>query len=100
MVNYMRKLSGKTKFRVTFLFVSLIIASVVFVSTAFSYVSQIEKTKNEINDLKVTYNDTLSTEEALKDEINKLQDPEYMARYAREKYLYSKKDEIIIKIED
>ncbi len=96
----MRKLSGKTKFRVTFLFVSLIIASVVFVSTAFSYVSQIEKTKNEINDLKVTYNDTLSTEEALKDEINKLQDPEYMARYAREKYLYSKKDEIIIKIED
>ena len=96
----MRELSGKTKFRVTFLFVSLIIASVVFVSTAFSYVSQIEKTKNEINDLKVTYNDTLSTEEALKDEINKLQDPEYMARYAREKYLYSKKDEIIIKIED
>lgn len=96
----MRKLSGKTKFRVTFLFIGLIIASVVFVSTAFSYVSQIEKTKKEINDLKITYNDTLSTEEALKDEINKLQDPEYMARYAREKYLYSKKDEIIIKIED
>lgn len=96
----MRRLSGKTKFRVTFLFIGLIIASVVFVSTAFSYVSQIEKTKKEINDLKITYNDTLSTEEALKDEINKLQDPEYMARYAREKYLYSKKDEIIIKIED
>ncbi len=96
----MRKLSGKTKFRVTFLFIGLIIASVVFVSTAFSYVSQIGKTKKEINDLKITYNDTLSTEEALKDEINKLQDPEYMARYAREKYLYSKKDEIIIKIED
>lgn len=96
----MRRLSGKTKFRVTFLFIGLIIASVVFVSTAFSYVSQIEKTKKEISDLKITYNDTLSTEEALKDEINKLQDPEYMARYAREKYLYSKKDEIIIKIED
>ena len=96
----MRKLSEKTKFRVTFLFIGLIIASVVFVSTAFSYVSQIEKTKKEINDLKIAYNDTLSTEEALKDEINKLQDPEYMARYAREKYLYSKKDEIIIKIED
>lgn len=100
MVKYMRKLSEKTKFRVTFLFIGLIIASVVFVSTAFSYVSQIEKTKKEINDLKIAYNDTLSTEEALKDEINKLQDPEYMARYAREKYLYSKKDEIIIKIED
>ena len=96
----MRKMSSKTKFRVTFLFISLIIASVVFVSTAFSYVSQIEKTKNEINELKVVYDEKLSTEETLKEEISKLQDSEYMARYAREKYLYSKKDEIIIKIED
>ena len=36
----------------------------------------------------------------LKEEINRLQDPEYMAKYAREKYLYSKNGEIIIKIED
>lgn len=50
--------------------------------------------------LEATYNEKLSEEETLKDEINKLQDPEYMARYAREKYLYSKKNEIIIKIED
>ena len=96
----MRKLSGKTKFRVTFLFISLIIASVVFASTAFSYFSQIEKTKKEINNLKETYDEKLTTEEVLKEEIGKLQDSEYMARYAREKYLYSKKDEIIIKIED
>ena len=66
----------------------------------FSYISQILKTRNQIDDLKVTYNERLEDEEDLKDEINRLQDPEYMARYAREKYLYSKKDEIIIKIED
>ena len=65
-----------------------------------SYITQILKTKNQINNLKVTYNEKLDDEETLKDEINRLQDPEYMARYAREKYLYSKKDEIIIKIED
>ena len=46
------------------------------------------------------YNEKLEDEENLKDEINKLQDPEYMAKYAREKYLYSKNGEIIIKIED
>ena len=96
----MRKLSGKTKIRVTIIFISLIIASVVFASTAFSYVSQIEKTKKEISELKESYNEKLTTEENLKEEISKLQDSEYMARYAREKYLYSKKGEIIIKIED
>ncbi len=96
----MKKMSNKTKFRVTFLGISLIIASIVFVTSSFSYVSQILKTKEEINTLNLTYNDKLEKEEELKDEINKLQDPEYMAKYAREKYLYSKDDEIIIKIED
>jgi cell division protein FtsB len=42
----------------------------------------------------------LAEEENLKEEINRLQDPEYMAKYAREKYLYSKNGEIIIKIEE
>ena len=100
MVYNMKRMTTKTKFRVTFLGISLIIASVFCVSSIFSYVSQIIKTQNEIESLKLTYSERLDEEEALKDEINRLQDPEYMARYAREKYLYSKKDEIIIKIED
>lgn len=55
--------------------------------------------KKELDDVFGT--EILAADEAeLKSEINKLQDPEYMARYAREKYLYSKKDEIIIKIEE
>ena len=96
----MKKLSKKTKLRVTFLVICLIIACVFCVSSSFSYITQIIRTKNQIEDLKITYNERLDDEEELKDEINKLQDPEYMAKYAREKYLYSKKDEIIIKIED
>ena len=96
----MRKMSKKTKFRVTFLGICLIIAIVFCVSSTFSYLTQIMKTRNQIDDLRVTYNEKLDDEEELKEEINRLQDPEYMARYAREKYLYSKKDEIIIKIED
>ncbi len=39
-------------------------------------------------------------EDELKGQVNKLQDPDYIARYAREKYLYSKAGEIIIRIPD
>ena len=37
-------------------------------------------------------------EEELNSEIIKLQDKDYLARYAREKYFYSKNDELIIRI--
>ncbi|MBR3116597.1 MAG: septum formation initiator family protein [Bacilli bacterium] len=37
-------------------------------------------------------------EDELKATVSKLQDPDYVARYAREKYLYSKDGEIIIRI--
>lgn len=96
----MKKMSQKTKFRVTFLSIAFIISIVVFVSTAFSYFSQIIRNSKEIDNLKEVYSQKLVDEEKLKDEINKLQDPEYMAKYAREKYLYSKNGEIIIKIEE
>ncbi len=96
----MKKISVKTKFRVTILLLGIIISLVVLVSSGVSYFSQYIKTNNEIAELKEKYNEKLSDEENLKEEINKLQDPEYMARYAREKYLYSKKGEIIIKIEE
>lgn len=34
----------------------------------------------------------------LKADVEKLQDPDYIARYAREKYLYSKEGEFVIKL--
>lgn len=37
-------------------------------------------------------------EAELKVDVEKLQDPDYVARYAREKYLYSKDGEFIIRI--
>ena len=36
--------------------------------------------------------------EELKVDANKLQNPDYVARYAREKYLYSKEGEFILQI--
>ncbi len=37
-------------------------------------------------------------QQALQMDANKLQDPNYIARYAREKYSYSKDGEIILRI--
>ena len=37
-------------------------------------------------------------EEKLKVDVEKMQDDDYVARYAREKYLYSKDGELIIRI--
>ena len=42
----------------------------------------------------------LEEERLYENKIAQYQDPEYFAKYIREKYLYSKKDEIIIRIED
>lgn len=46
------------------------------------------------------YEDLLEEEEVLSSDIIKLQDPDYIARFAREKFLYSKHGEIIIRIVD
>ena len=96
----MRKVSQKTKFRVTFLKIGFIISIVIFGSTLFSYLSQINSNKNEIATLQKKYSEELELEEDYKNQINKLQDPEYVARRIREKHLYSGKNEIVIKIED
>ena len=61
---------------------------------------QINSNKNEIATLQKKYSEELELEEDYKNQINKLQDPEYVARRIREKHLYSGKNEIVIKIED
>ena len=42
----------------------------------------------------------MDEETALKSEVTKLQNPDYVARYARETFFYSKPNEIIIKTDD
>lgn len=37
-------------------------------------------------------------EEELKVDVERLEDPDYVARYAREKYMYSKEGEIILRL--
>ncbi len=52
----------------------------------------------EVRELEKKLADLQEKEKELNSEIVKLQDPDYLARYAREKYFYSKDNEIIIRI--
>jgi len=53
---------------------------------------------NQKKELEKNYNLLVEEAEQLKLDINKLNDPEYLADYARENYLYSKEGEYIIQM--
>ena len=61
---------------------------------------KIASNKKEIATLEKKYEAMLDDEEALKAEVQKLQNPEYVERYAKEKFLYTKENEIIIRKTD
>ena len=71
------------------------IGLVTFLTCANNWV-KIYNTKKEINELKEKYDKLLSDEDKLSEDVIKLQDSEYAAKYAREKYLYTKDGELII----
>ena len=81
-----------------FLLFAVIVFLVILVSTIFNDVVQIYNNKKQTADLEVKYNELLEEEASLSSEVGKLQDPEYQARYAREKYLYTKEGEKILTI--
>lgn len=58
---------------------------------------ELNKEEKELNE-KLT--SLKSDAKSLKTEITKLQDKEYIARYARENYLYTKNGEYVIKLND
>jgi cell division protein DivIC len=93
-----RKLTKKSKRRVLLIsIVTITLISLIFVNM-FSVWKQLIIKRQE----RIFYTEELKKlqeEEAfLKVEVEKLQDPDYVARYAREQYLYSKDGELNIRI--
>lgn len=95
----MKNITKKDKRRLVVLMAIFLPLLVLFVSNSINYASIILSNIKEKKELEEKYQEILEEEELLKSEINKLHDEEYVARYAREKYLYSKDGEIIIKID-
>lgn len=96
----MERITKKDKRRLIFLLCLFVPLLVLFLSNMISYISIIYSNKKDKKILEEKYKQTLEKEEMLKSEIMKLQDEEYVARYARERYLYSKDGEIIIRIDE
>lgn len=68
--------------------------------SCFSTWKQIADNKRTKEELETKYNELLENEESLEGQVVKLQDPEYVAKYAREKYLFTKEGELIIDMGD
>lgn len=66
--------------------------------TSFSDWKTVVNNKLQTKQLTEEYTSLLEDGASLESEVNKLQDEDYLARYAREKYFYSKDGELIIRI--
>lgn len=95
-----RKSNKKVKRRI---FVFFIFFGAIIGSLSYSFFTNVEKIieiKKDKSGLNTKLADLQEEEKVLNSDIKKLQDPEYVARYAREKYLYSKDGELIIRLPD
>lgn len=94
-----RKVSKKSKRRLMIFGILSIVAIgyffVTLISSAYSYLS-LKKEESKLKEELVSLQDEKAN---LKIEIEKLNDPEYVARYAKENFLYSTDGEYIIKID-
>ncbi len=68
------------------------------VAVVYNDFNQVVKNKKEIKDLGDKYELLKEEEAALNVEVSKMQDSDYIARYAREKFMFSKDGEIILRI--
>ncbi len=90
----------KDKGYIAFLLLAVVIFIVILISTIFGDVVQIINNEKATQALKEKHTELLEEEASLNSEVVKLQDPEYKARYAREKFLYTKDGEKILTIID
>ena len=98
MAKYKQKLKFR-KFAVLFGFTSIFII-VAMTFTIGKYWVEIYDKYQEKKELDKELTALKEKEEELQVDANKLQNPDYIARYAREKYLYSKDGEYILQIPD
>ena len=100
MIKIKHKVTKKERRRLTLFIIAFIFIIGFTCINIFPDWLKIMKNKKEITLLESSYEELLDTEEALKAEVEKLQDPEYVERYAKEKFLYTKDDEMIIRKTD
>lgn len=94
----MKKVSKKEKNRIFLCFLICLSLFIYTGSLTFNYWKRISSNQKAYKELTNAYSKLLEEEENYKAEMAKLDNPEYVAKYAREKYLYSKEGEKILRI--
>lgn len=90
----------KMRRRIMFLWLGSLIIIIMTTFTIGKYWVEIYEKYQEKKHLEAELTKLKEKESILKVDAKKLQDPDYIARYAREKYLYSKDGEIILRMPD
>lgn len=93
-----RKISKASKRRLTVFGTLSVIAIFYFIISFIYNIYIIRDLTIEKKELQKEYASLVEEAKQLKLDIDKLNDPEYLADYARENYLYSKENEYIIQI--
>lgn len=93
------KSTRKQKRRLLFISLTIIVLLVCLVASVSKDITQIYKNRKETAELTTQYESLLDKQKKLSSEVAKMQDPEYVVRYAKEKYLYSTDNEIIIRFD-
>ena len=95
-----KNIAKKDSSRIGFLLFIVVMFLVILVSTVFGDLQQIIYNKEQTKVLSSKYTGLLEEEASLNSEVNKLQDADYIERYAREKYMYTLDGEKILIIID
>ena len=94
-----KRKTSKSKIRI---FISLIVFGAVTVALGYNCMTNIKKIQEMKKEKKELENKLIvlqEEKEILETDISKLQDPDYIAKYVREKYFYSKDGELILRLE-
>ncbi len=94
-----KRKASKHKIR---MFAALLIFGVIAISLGYNLFSNVVKIR-EMKKEKITLNNKIleleKEKEVLETDIMKLEDPDYIAKYVREKYFYSKDGELILRMD-
>jgi cell division protein DivIC len=96
-----KKKRKASKRKIRFFFAFLIFSGITLVLgyNLFSNIMSINKMKVEKKELKEKIVSLKEEKKVLESDIKKLQDSDYIAKYVREKYFYSKDGELILRMD-
>ena len=95
-----KRKTSKSKVRI---FLSIIIFGFITIalgSNCLSNILKIQEMKKEKKNLENELISLKEEKEILETDVLKLEDPDYIAKYVREKYFYSKDGELILRIDE